>query len=444
MNPIIIKNATVVTINQKKEILEDTDILITNGRIEKIGKNLQHPDAKTINADGCIAMPGFIQTHLHLCQTAFRGIAENRQLLNWLRERIWPLEAAHNPESIYYTSLVGLGELISGGTTTILDMGSVYNYDHVFRAIEDSGINALAGKALMDCGEGVPSNLIETHQHAVDESMKLYKEWNGKGSGRIRYAFAPRFILSVSDETFDAVKVLSDEYKIPVHTHACENRLEGAEIVKLKGMREFEYFDSKGLLNERFLAAHCIWTDENDLRLMQEKNVKVLHCPSSNFKLGSGMMNLKTLLDKGITASIGADGAPCNNRLDMLTEVRTTALMQNVLNGPDSIDAYRYLELATIDGARSLGIENETGSLEEGKRADIILLQKETDFANTHCDLADVATRIVFSYSSSNVSTVISNGKLLKHNGKFEAFDKDHTISKAKEEISKLLKRAEI
>lgn len=439
MASLLIKNATVVTINPDKDILNNTDILVCDGIIRQIASNIQTNADKIIYAKNRIVLPGFIQTHVHLCQTMFRGLAENRELLSWLREKIWPLEAAHDERSTYYSAMLGLGELISGGTTTILDMGGVNHTDSIFKAISQSGIRAFCGKAMMDTGVEVPDAILETTENSITESMKLYERWNGKDNDRIRYAFAPRFILSVSDNLFNEIKYYSNKHNILVHTHAYENRGEGAEILSIKGMREFEYFNKIGLLNSRFLAAHCVWTDENDIMLMKENNVKVLHCPSSNFKLGSGMLNLKTLFNNGINVSIGADGAPCNNNLNMLQEIRTTALMQNVLNKPGAIEAHKYLELATIEGAKALGTDKEVGSIEINKKADLIIMDLENDYHSWHSDEADIPTKIVYSANSTNIETVIIDGKIIMEDRKILTLNKNEILNNAKAEAQKLI-----
>lgn len=441
MNNILIKNATILTINKNKDILKNTDILIEGNKISQIAENINITAQKVIDAKGKIVMPGFVQTHLHLCQTMFKGLAEDRILLDWLREKIWPFEAAHNEISTYYSAMLGIGELISGGTTCILDMGGVNHQNEIFNAISKSGIRAIAGKAMMDCGLAVPRNILESTKNSLNESMELYKQWNNSENERIKYAFAPRFILSATDELIDGIKELSNQYNIPVHTHAYENKLEGQEVFNIKKAREFDYFDKMGILNEKFLAAHCIWTDDKDIKLMKEKDVKVLHCPSSNFKLGSGMMNLKKYLDNGINVSLGADGSPCNNNLDMLQEIRTTALMQNIINKPGDIEAYKYLELATIEGARALGLENEIGSLETGKKADLIILDLENEFHSWHLKEADIATQIVYSAQNTDIKTVIIDGKIVMEDRYINTFDKQAILENSTIEVQKLLKR---
>lgn len=425
---ILIKNAKIITVNSEKEILENTDILVKDGIITEIAPNIECTEAKILDASNKVVLPGFIQTHIHLCQTLFRGMAEKKELLNWLRDKIWPLEAMHNEESLYYSSLLGLGELISGGTTTILDMGSVKGCDSIFEAVKQSGIRAFCGKAMMDTGDFVPENLLENTDESFQESIRLYEKYHNCENGRIKYAFAPRFVLSVSDELFSLVGVFSESRKVLIHTHAYENGNEGQEVQKLKGSREFEHFEKLGILSERLLAAHCIWINDHDRELIKKYGVKVLHCPSSNFKLGSGMLNIMSLIKDGISVSIGSDGAPCNNSLDMLKELRTTALLQSVLNSPAEADAHKFIELATIEGARALGIDKETGSIEIGKKADIILVSLNERFGSWHLSNADLPSRIVFAAASSDVSDVIIDGNLVMENKNLKTIDEKDVL----------------
>jgi len=430
MQKILLKNANIVTINPNKDILFNHDLLIEGDRIAKIARNLKIPADIVIDAKGKAVLPGFVQTHTHLCQTLFRGMAENRCLLDWLRQKIWRFEAGHNEESAYYSALLGIGEMITGGTTTILDMGGVNHTDKIFEAIAKTGLRAFAGKAMMDSGIDVPPEILEKTSDSLQQSMELYEKWDGACNNRINYAFAPRFILSCSDELFKELARLSTQYGIPVHTHALENKTEGEEIVNLRGMREFDYFEKIGILSPKFLAAHCLWTNEKDLEIIKNYGVKVLHCPSSNFKLGSGMLNLKPLMDKGICVSIGADGAPCNNNLDMRQEIRTTALMQNVLNQPGIIKAHSYLELATIEGAKTLGIDSQTGSIEEGKKADlqVVNLDNLHSFSSENVDLP---TKLVYSAKSSDVETVIIDGQLVLKDKKLLTINRAEVMSKS-------------
>jgi 5-methylthioadenosine/S-adenosylhomocysteine deaminase len=320
-------------------------------------------------------LPGFVQTHIHLCQTLFRGMADDRPLLAWLRERIWPLEAAHDARSIATAARVAAAELILGGTTSVLTMETVHDTDAVFDALGPTGLRAMVGKCLMDERGEAPARLCETRQAAMDESLALHRRWNGAANGRLRAALAPRFALSCSRGLLEDAAAAAAEHGLRVHTHASEQREEVALVRARTGLDNLAYFDEVGLANERLCAAHCVWVNESEQQLMAERDVKVLHCPGSNLKLGSGVAPVTDLRDKGITVSLGADGAACNNVLDMFQEMRLAATLQAMRVGPGVLTAREVVRMATIDGARTLGLEAEIGSIEPGKRADLIAVR---------------------------------------------------------------------
>lgn len=425
-NKIILKNATILTLNTNKDILKNHDILIENDIIKEINANINSKDAYIIDCTQKTILPGFIQTHTHLCQTLFRGLAENLELLDWLRNKIWPFEAAHTSDSMYFSAMLGISELISSGTTTILDMGSTKHTDAIFEAAKVSGIRFIGSKALMDQAQGAPDNFLEKPDEIIEECETLYQKLHNQENERLKFALAPRFILSCSNELFLKTVEMSNKYDLLIHTHACENKKEGEEVEQITGMREFEYFEKIGALSPNFLVAHCIHLSEQDKDLIQKNGVKVLHCPSSNFKLGSGMLNIFDLLKRSISVSIGADGTPCNNNLNMLQEIRTTALMQNVLNAANVSNAYRYLELATIEGAKALGIDKEVGSLETGKKADLIIMNLNKINNFTLSD--DIAAQIVFSSTSNEIESTMVDGKFLMKNQKLTTIDEKNVM----------------
>lgn len=264
MSTILIQNAQIVTMNAEETIING-DILIENDRIKEIGQGLNAASAdKIIDAANHTVIPGFVQTHIHLCQTLFRGKGDDLELMDWLRKRIWPLEAAHDQESIYYSAMLGIGELVESGTTTIVDMETVHHADFAFQAIAESGIRAVSGKVMMDKGSEVPAALQEKTADSIQQSVDLLEKWDQFDDGRIQYAFSPRFVVSCTEELLKEVKVLSDKYKAFVHTHASENKTEIEIVQQETGMRNVVYLDHLGLANDRLILAHCIWLDEEE------------------------------------------------------------------------------------------------------------------------------------------------------------------------------------
>jgi len=434
---MIIRNVNIVTMNPKRDIVFG-DIMVEGNRIVKIGK-INEKNTHEIDGSGLTVLPGFIQTHVHLCQVLFRNLADDLNLMDWLQRNIWPFEAAHSPSSIKISARLGIAELIKGGTTSILDMGTVHHTDYIFEEIVDTNYRAISGKVMMDFDVGTPEKLIEETGRSIKESEALFGRWHNKGNGRVKYAFCPRFAVTCSDELLETVKDIALEKKTLVHTHASENRKE-VEIVKMRtGMTNITYLDSIGLLNHNLCTAHCIWVTEDEIQLLAKSNTKVLHCPSANLKLGSGIAPIPEMLEKGISVSIGGDGTPCNNNLDMFWEMRLAALIQKPRLGAEVMPAEKVFEMATLGAASALGLGDEIGSIEIGKKADIILL----DLNRIHNSPMDnIYSQIVYSAKSEDVYTVIIDGNIVMKDRELLTIDEKKLMSDADREIKLLLDRA--
>ena len=436
MSSILIKNGTVVTMDARDSIVRG-DVLVNDGRITDIG-GAGHAADTVIDASDCAVIPGFIQTHIHLCQTLFRGAADDLALIDWLRQRVWPMEAAHSAESIAASARLGIAELIKGGTTCALTMETVNHTSEVFKVIEESGFRATVGKCMMDKGDEVPAALQEQTANSIDESISLLETWHGKAGGRIRYCFAPRFAISCTRELLEKVGQLAQARGVMVHTHASENRTE-CEIVQAEtGLRNIAYLDSVGLTGRHVALAHCVHLGVDEIETLKSTKTNVVHCPSSNLKLGSGIAPVAKLLEEGISVSLGADGAACNNRLDMFTEMRTAALLQKVLHGPEVLPANRVLRMATIDGAKALGLEPEIGSIEVGKKADLSVVRLDRLHSTP---ASDVVSSLVYSSEVDDVDAVIIDGEVLMQDRKLLTIDEAQTITTAHRESQELMNR---
>ncbi len=440
---ILIKNAYILTMDEKLSKFKG-NISIKEDKIEKISKSeIEGIFDKVIDAEGKVAMPGFVQPHIHLCQTLFRGLADDMELMDWLKYRIWPLEGAHDEESIYYSAKLGLSELIKSGTTCIVDMETVHHTDNAIQAIYDSGIRALTGKVMMDYGSDVPKSLMENWQSSVSESTELLKKWHGKDSGRIEYAFTPRFVVSCSEDLLLEVSRLSKEYGVKVHTHASENRGEIEFVEKDRGMTNIAYLKKIGLLDENLILAHCIWLYDQEIELIKNSKTKIVHCPSSNLKLASGVAKIPELLSYGIDIGLASDGPPCSNNLDAFIEMRLSSLIQKVRLGPKAMDCNTVLYMATMGGAKVMGKEKEIGSLEKGKKADIILLDLNKVY-NAPSFKDNVESQIVFSGKAENVDTTIVNGKILMEERKLLYMQEEDIIKNCNRAIERVWNRGGI
>jgi 5-methylthioadenosine/S-adenosylhomocysteine deaminase len=434
---LLIKGGTLVAVDRDNTVAAG-DLLIRGGRIVSVGEAHGQAD-EVIDARCCAVLPGFVQTHVHLCQTLFRGAADDLPLIDWLKERVWPMEAAHTPASLRASARLGVAELIKGGTTCALTMETVNHTGEVFRVVEESGFRATVGKCMMDAGEEVPAGLREGTEDSIKESLALLEEWHGRASGRVRYCFAPRFAVSCTRELLGRVARLARERGVVVHTHASENRTEIEMVERATGVRNVEYLASLGLAAPNVSLAHCVHLDDGELTTLARTGTHVTHCPSSNMKLGSGVAPVVEMLGRGINVTLGADGAPCNNRLDMFTEMRSAALLQKVTHGADALPAPRVLRMATIDGARALGIAEEVGSLEEGKRADVTVV----DLSRLHLTpRPDTVSALVYAATPADVRTVVIDGRVVLRDGLLLTLDEGEVRREAEAEAASLFARA--
>src|SRR2546423_1916607 len=438
-NSILIKNGTLVTMDESDAVM-DGSLLIRDGRIAAL--NASESAAETvIDAAGCAVMPGFVQSHIHLCQTLFRGAADDLSLIDWLKKRVWPMEAAHTAESIRASTQLGVAELIKSGTTCALTMETVRHTEEVLRVVEASGFRATVGKCMMDRGDDVPRELYEETHESVQESLRLIDKWHGRGDGRIRCCFAPRFAISCTPELLSQVARLARERGVMIHTHAAENKNECEMVERETGKRNVAYLDALGISGAHVVLAHCVHLGSEEMETLERTKTNVAHCPSSNLKLGSGLARIAEMLARKIPVSLGADGAACNNRLDPFTEMRTAALLQKLAHGPEVLPAARVLRMATLDGARALGLDQEIGSIERGKRADVIVVNLD----RLHSSPArDVESTLVYSAQPSDVRTVIIDGHVVMRARELTTLNELSVIRDANRQAGSLIERAGI
>lgn len=435
---ILIKNGVIFTMNAKKEIFQG-DILIENGVITEIG-TMRGCAAHVVDAAGKLVLPGFIQTHVHLCQALFRGLADDVDVVDWLRGRIWPLESAHDGASIHASARLAAAEMLAGGTTAALTMETALHTDAVFQAVEETGLRVFTGNAMMDVVEpGTEMQALDT-EASFRETRRLFDCWHGKDQGRIRFAVMPRGARNCSDELVERSRRFALDNGLLMHTHVSENGPLSRRLKQETGLTDMELLERQQAAAERLVIAHGVWLSEGDMEIIRRRGVKIAHCPSANLKLASGFAKIPELLERGVTVGLGADGAPCNNNMDMLTEVRLAALIHKPRCGPTALPAYRMLEMATIEGARCLGIEKETGSLEVGKRGDVILLRHD----GLHCSPmagAPLCSKIVYSLKGTDIDTTIVDGRILYQDRRFTALDEKKIKEESSRQLENVLKR---
>jgi 5-methylthioadenosine/S-adenosylhomocysteine deaminase len=440
----LIHNAIVVTMDDRMAIVEGS-VAVRDGLIIAVGDQppgAAEPFDVVIDAGGGYVLPGFVQSHVHLCQTLFRGYADDMQLLDWLRRRIWPMEAAHSPSTLSASVRLAAAELLRTGTTTVLTMETVHDTDVVFETLAETGLRATVGKCMMDSADEAPRRLQEKAQESIDESLALRRRWNGAAGGRLRAAFAPRFAVSCSRDLLEAVAALARSEGALVHTHAAENRDEVELVRRISGgSSNVEYLADTGLATPGLCAAHCVWVSDAEQALLAERDVKVLHCPGSNLKLGSGIAPIVEMRARGISVSLGADGAACNNRLDMFDEMRLAATLQAMRTSPGILPAAEVLRMATREGARALGLADEIGSIEQGKRADLMLIDRDRPHLTP---AADPWSAIVYSARGTDVRMVMVDGEILVRDFELTRLDPAEVAARARTAAAELARRAGI
>ena len=439
---VLLRGGTVITMDERRSVRERCDLLSVEGRIEKLGSRLRAPrGAQVLECRGRVILPGLIQAHVHLCQVLFRNRADGFGLLDWLSQRIWPLESAHDARSLRFSARLGIAELLLGGTTAVLDMGTVRHTGEVLRAAEESGIRYLGGKCLMDSPGAFPG-LREQTAVALEETRALGQRWHGRDQGRIGYALCPRFVLSCSERLLREVAQISATTGWLIHTHASENRAEVAEVRARTGEDNVTYLDSLGLLGKRTALAHCVHLKAAEVRALARTGTSAVHCPGANLKLGSGIAPVPLLLRDNVNVALGGDGAPCNNTLDAFHELRLAATLHLPRFGPGAMPPSEVLALATVNGARALGIGEKIGSLEEGKRADLTVL----DLSGPHCAPLgdDLHATVVYCARASDVTSVLVDGRVLVRERKLLTLDAPALARAAGREVRRLLARARL
>jgi 5-methylthioadenosine/S-adenosylhomocysteine deaminase len=421
-----ILNGILFSQNENRSVLK-AHVQVIDGTITAITTKLPKRfsrNSTVINANGLTIFPGFIQAHVHLCQTLFRNQADDLELLDWLSKRIWVMESAHTEETLYTSALMGIHELLSSGTTCILDMGTVRHTNSILTAVQETGIRASVGKCLMDHPTQTPPSLRESTQKALNEALVLYEQWNGKENDRIRISYAPRFAISCTEKLLKRVAHVSLEQDALIHTHACENLKEVELVKKLFRLENIEYLHHLKLTSSRLVLAHCVWLNEIEKQILENTGTHVVHCPSSNLKLASGIAPIPEYRKRGINVALGADGAPCNNSLNIFQELRLAALIHKPGSGPRAMRAQEVLDMATRDGAKALNWWDEIGSIEIGKAADLVALDLNTP-TNTvpeseRLNPEFIASSTVYSSQPCHVRWTMVDGKMVYADGKVQ------------------------
>jgi 5-methylthioadenosine/S-adenosylhomocysteine deaminase len=417
---LLVTGGTVVPMAARGTWLQ-ADVLVKEGRVAAVAPGLRpDPGTEVLDAGDALVLPGFVQAHVHVVQTLARHRADGLPLLRWLAERIWPYEAALAPEEVAAASRLGIAELLVGGTTSALDMGTTHDQDAVFSAAAELGIRLTSGKCHMDTGSAVPAGLLEDRDVSLAAAEALGSRWHGAASGRLRYAVAPRFVLSCSAELLAGSVTLARSRGYLLHTHSSENADETRAVRELTGRGNAEFLSEVGIGGPDTVLAHCVHLDEGEVHLLARQQTGVAHCPGANLKLASGIADVPRLLEHGVKVGLGADGPPGNNRLSIFHEMALAGTLHNLAHGAGAVDAWTVLEMATWRGAEVLGLGEEVGRLVPGWRADVVVLSCD---ALAMEPVADPAAMLVYGGGVESVRHVVVDGMVVVRDGELVTAD---------------------
>jgi 5-methylthioadenosine/S-adenosylhomocysteine deaminase len=424
---LLVLNGTLVTMDKDRRVIDDAGIAIKDGRIVAVDSSREiarsYSAPQTVDAANKIIVPGLINGHTHVPMTLFRGLADDLDLQDWLTKFIFPAEAKNvSEEFVRAGTRLGLAEMIRGGTTTYCDM--YYFEDAIADETAKAGVRGVLGETVID----FPVADNKTHAEAMAYVEKFVQKW--KGHELITPAIAPHAPYTVSEEHLKAVRAFSDRTGAPIVTHISETKREVDDSLKAKGASPIDYLSRIGFLNERVIAAHVVWPNDGEIGILKRAGVGVVHNPQSNMKLASGVAPVPKMLKEGLKVGLGTDGAASNNDLSMWEEMDTVAKLHKVFSGdPKVITAQEAFELATIRGAEALHLEKDIGSIETGKRADLVLVERD---ALNQIPLYNVYSHLVYATKASDVETVIINGRIVMRDRRLLTLDEAAIKDKAR------------
>lgn len=427
---LLIKGVTLLPMDGKEEVIKNTNIYIEKNKISHIGDIKENKKVdRVIDGTNKVAMPGLINAHTHIGMSFFRNYADDLPLQEWLTQKIWPAEAKLTADDIYWGSLLSMVEMIQSGTTTFCDM--YFFMEEVGKGLEKSGMRGVLTRGLIE-EKGLEKEKIEY-------TRNLYNEWNGREDGRIKVMVAPHAPYTCSPSYIEDILDLAVELNSEIHIHLSETKKEVEDSVKAYGKSPIKHVYDLGLFKQPTIAAHCVHVDDEDIRILEENNVSPVYNPSSNLKLASGFAPVDKMLKSGINVALGTDGSSSNNNLNMFEEIHLASIVNKAVNmDAISVKAYDALRMATINGAKALNWDNEIGSIEINKKADIILI----DMNKPHLyPLHNEVSALAYSVQGSDVDTVIVDGNIIMEKREMKTLDVEKIMYNANRCTRDLLNR---
>ena len=448
---LLIKNGIIVTVDKRRRVITNGSIAIKDKRIVAVDKSSKIDSIYSadieVSASGKIVCPGLIDTHLHLAQALLRGCGEQIDALTWLRDWIWPLQGHFTEKDGKASAELCILEMIRSGTTCFLEvlLHRRYGFNGIANAVKRSGIRGVLAKAIMDTPMFSDKSILhEGMFEDKDESLRAtvthLKEWRRNGDSRVGVWFGPRPVGNCTEETYEEIAELAKQNRTGVTIHHSEVK-EQVEYCKEKyGMSPTQFMRRVGLVGDNVVFAHCIHMTNGEIGIMRKTGTNVSHVPSSDMKLAMGVAPVSKMLMTGVNVSLGCNGGANNNTYDLLREASRACLLQRVItHDPMAVSNMQALEMVTINGARALGLEKDIGSLEVGKKADIILV----NYMRPHMQpLVDPIAALIHSASGADVETTIADGRILMSNRRVLSMNADSVLHQARESLSDVIDRS--
>ncbi len=431
----LIKNATVVTMDADNRIIENGYIAIKDDRITYVGEELPADFVAQVILDGRhkVVMPGLVNAHTHTPMVLLRSYADDLPLQEWLFDKIFPIEDELTAEDVYWGSTLAVMEMISSGITCFADM--YYFMDEVAKVIHKTGIRADLSRGLQ-CFD---TEFDPMQDVRLLENEQLFKDWDGEGNGRIKVRLGPHALYTCVPGYLQACAGLAEKLNIGMHIHVAETLKESQECFEKYGKTPVQHLYDLGIFKENTLAAHCVHVSEEDMDILKQNNVNVVYNPGSNLKLGSGIAPIGPMMDKGLNIALGTDGCASNNNGNMFEEMHLAAIVsKGVHNDPTLVKAGEVLKMATVNGAAALNLSQETGMIQPGMKADLIMVNMDKPHLYP---LHDVASSLVYSAQAADVETVLVDGQILMDKGEFKTIDYQEVIYHLKKISDRLFKR---
>ncbi len=451
---MLFTNATIITMNPTRAIITGGAIAIKDNRIAAVGKTdsllRQYSGDQVIDVKGKLIIPGLIDTHVHLAQALIRGCADDMALIQWLCERVWVLQGNFTHDDGYVSARLCIAEMLKSGTTTFLEsmLAHRYGFDGIARAVDESGIRACLAGIVMDIGtyatqsSSMHPGMVESRETSLFGVLDMHSKWHGAANDRVHVWFGPRTPGGVSSELYREMSDYAHQRDMGITMHLAEVEADKIFLNEKYGISPVYYAESVGLLGPKTVLVHMVWLARADIDKLAETRTSVSHNPSSNSKLASGVCKVPQMLASGVNVALGCDGGPSNNDYDLVREMKLAAIIHKaVTNDPLIVPAETVLEMATINGARALGLEQEIGSLEVGKKADLVVI----DLNRLHTTPSpNPISSLVYAATGAEVDTVVVDGRIVVEHGQLLTMDENEVMEQAHQHADALYRRAGI